>query len=153
MIRFEKKAIVERDECAHQSEIAVRFQDIDAAGIVFFSKFFEYVHQAYEDFLTAAGAPLAEVLRNGNWAAPLRHAEADYLAPVRLGALLRVELALAAVEPTEITLGWRILDAANEKPCAVIQTVHTFVDPANMTRISVPNEIAHKLKKVLLEAP
>jgi 1,4-dihydroxy-2-naphthoyl-CoA hydrolase len=150
VMRFEKKAIAERTLCAHWCEIAVRFQDIDAAGIVFFSKFFDYVHLAYEGFLADAGTPLPRVLQDGIWAAPLRHAEADYLAPVRFGAVLRVELVAAAVEQTEITLGWRILDKESQKPRAVVQTVHTFIDPRVMSRISVPSELSRKLEPIVI---
>lgn len=151
MFRFEKRVVGERKASAFIAEVAVRFQDVDAAGIVFFARFFDYVHVAYEGFLADAGVPLPTVLREGKWAAPLRHAEADYLRPAQFGDVLRIELVLAHLEESEMSLGWRItLKGHEEKPCAIVQTVHTFVHPDDFRRIIVPAEISQKLESVLL---
>lgn len=151
MYRFEKRLLGEREISAFGAEVAVRFQDVDAAGIVFFARFFDYVHGAYEGFLAAAGAPLPEVLREKSWAAPLRHAEADYLRPARYGDILLIELVAAHSEQSEITLGWRATSKGQAgKPCAVVQTVHTFVRPDDFQRISVPQEISQKLRPVFI---
>lgn len=151
MVRFEKRVIGERKVCAFGVDVAVRFQDVDAAGIVFFARFFDYVHIAYEGFLAEAGVPLPDVLRDRKWAAPLRHAEADYLRPAKFGDVLRVELVLADLEESEMSLGWRItLDDQAQKPCAIVQTVHTFVHPEDFHRIPMPPEISQKLESVLL---
>src|SRR5690606_35065652 len=104
MYRFEKRLLGERKASAFSAEVAVKFQDVDAAGIVFFARFFDYVHGAYEGFLTASGSPLPDVLREKSWAAPLRHAEADYLRPARYGDILLVELVAAHSEPSELAL-------------------------------------------------
>ncbi len=64
---------------------AVRFSEVDGAGIVFFSRVFEIAHAAYEAWLSEGGAPLAVVLAAADWVLPLVRAEADYHAPMRLG--------------------------------------------------------------------
>lgn len=152
MFRFEKRVLGERTVSAFRASVAVRFQEVDAAGIVFFARFFDYVHIAYEGFLAEAGLPLSEVLRAGKWAAPLRHAEADYLRPARFGDVLQIDLVAAHLEESEISLGWRVTSKGHEeKPCAIVQTVHTFVRPDDFKRISVPFEISQKLESVLLE--
>lgn len=63
----------------------VRFQDVDAAGVVFFARYFDLVHDAYAAFLESRGHPLASMFATPAWILPLRHAEADYLRPLRLG--------------------------------------------------------------------
>jgi YbgC/YbaW family acyl-CoA thioester hydrolase len=127
--------------------VDVRFQDIDAAGIVFFSRFFEYAHAAYETFLAENGFPLARVLKEGQWAAPLRHVEADYRAPVRFGEQLGVQLVLAYVQESEITLGFRIV-RVDAKVCATVQTVHTFVSPRDFQRREVPSGLVRALEPI-----
>ena len=62
----------------------VRFGECDPARIVYFSRYFEYAHEAYEDMLEAGGFPLQEVFL-GSWAMPLVRAESDYTRPSRLG--------------------------------------------------------------------
>ncbi len=151
MIRFDKRTLGERKNYAFTEAIPVRFQDVDAAGIVFFARFFDYVHIAYEGFLRDVGLPLPHVLREGSWAAPLRHAEADYLSPARFGDVLVVELVAAHLEDSEMTLGWRVRrQDESGRPCAIVQTVHTFVRPSNFERISLPPEISLKLRSVEL---
>jgi 1,4-dihydroxy-2-naphthoyl-CoA hydrolase len=147
MQRFDKKALMASTKSAHVSEIAVQFQDVDAAGIVFFSRVFEYVHRAYVDFLDFAGCPLAAVIEEKRWAAPLRHAEADYLAPARFGDVVRVALVAASVEATEVSLGWalRFWDD-RDGFVAVAQTVHTFVEVSSFRRRPVPDEIVRALR-------
>jgi 1,4-dihydroxy-2-naphthoyl-CoA hydrolase len=110
------------------------------------------VHAAYERFLADVGLPLPEVLRARLWAAPLRHAEADYLRPAQFGDVLNIELVAAHAEESEISLAWRITSKGSvEKPYAIVQTVHTFVRPDDFQRISVPSEIFQKLESVLLD--
>ena len=151
MIRFDKRELSERNTVAHVTEVPVRFQDVDAAGIVFFARFFDYAHAAYEDFLAAAGHPLPAVLRAKEWAAPLRHAEADYLTPVRFGDHLTIELVAAHLEESEATLGFRVWRSKSDvKPAALVQTVHTFVTAESFERRSIPDDIRRKLSSVLL---
>jgi acyl-CoA thioesterase FadM len=93
------------------------------------------------EFLASVGFPLQEVLR-GPWIMPIRHAEADYLRPLRFGD--RVEVALVAAElgsrepPTEVTLGYRVANINGGDAAAVAQTVHTFVDRKTFERVAIP---------------
>lgn len=150
MNRFDKRELSSRAASAHRINLAVRFQDVDAAGIVFFARYFEYVHLAYESFLAEAGHPLAEVIREKKWAAPLKHVEADYFSPLRFGDELGVSLVAAEVQDSEISLGWRLacIRGEDELVCAVAQTVHTFVELPRFVRTPVPASIAAALQKL-----
>lgn len=141
---LDRKQLFDAGPPLFQVSLDVRFQDIDAAGIVFFARIFDYAHFAYERFLAEVGLPLHEVLRDGQFAAPLRHAEADYRAPIRYGDVLRIELVLAILADSEITLGFRVV-RGDGKVCAVVQTVHTFVSPADFQRRSVPRALVEAL--------
>jgi acyl-CoA thioesterase FadM len=90
--------------------------------------------------------PLARVLATGDWVAPLRHAQADYLRPLRLGVSFCIELAGAHVEHSEISLGWII--RSEDGAHAVVQTVHAFLDPATLQRVPVPQELAEALRSI-----
>ncbi len=149
MKRFDKKFLSSREIAAASVSIPVRFQDVDAAGLVYFARFFEYFHTAYEVLLTSAGHPLAEVISAKRWAAPLRHAEADYLSPARFGDVLLVELVAAAVEESEISLGFRLSEAGDRaRVLALGQTVHTFVELPSFVRTKVPEALVTALSGV-----
>ncbi|HEY3498401.1 MAG TPA: acyl-CoA thioesterase, partial [Polyangiaceae bacterium] len=111
MFRFERARLLQRSETAFAMELPIRFQDVDAAGIIFYPRVLELCHDTYVEFLASSGHPLQEALK-GPWIMPIRHAEADYLRPLRFGD--RVEVAIVAAQmgprqpPTEVTLGYHI---------------------------------------------
>ncbi|MFW5947068.1 MAG: acyl-CoA thioesterase [Gemmatimonadota bacterium] len=114
----------------------VRFQEVDAAGVVFHARVFDYFHDAYAAFLRARGLSLEAALRDGSWMAPLGHAEADYLRPLRFGDELEVTVVAIRVEETEYGVEYRI-DVAGETAC-VGRTRHVSVDPETFRRVPLP---------------
>lgn len=132
---------------------SVRFQDIDAAGIVFFPRVFEYCHDAFVHFLAAAGEPLPSALQTKTWAGPLAHAEADFLRPLRFGDELQILIVAGAISGSTMTLGYRLAVSellpeqgprlrVSGEVVAVAQTVHVFVAPKTFQRIPPPARIS-----------
>lgn len=138
----------------------VLFQDIDAAGIVFFARFFEIFHDAYVEALRAGGCDLVTVLKEKQWAAPLVSAHADYRRPLRFGDEVVVEV--AAVVPAvasegdpskansqrNIVVTYRVV-AKNDSTqvYATGRTEHATVDLATFKRIAVPAVLQKALLK------
>jgi 1,4-dihydroxy-2-naphthoyl-CoA hydrolase len=148
MFRFDREELKLSRPHAFIDRREIRFQDVDAAGIIFYPRVLEMFHDAYAAFLTAAGAPLREVMRSDTWIAPVRHAEADYFKPLRLGDVVNVEICRAYVAETETTLGYRVARADGSELCAVGQVVHTFVDRAAFKRISIPARVRSALLRI-----
>jgi len=138
MHRFTRDDLKLRPLNAFAERRSVRFQDVDAAGIIFYPRLLEYFHDAYVSFLAAVGTPLPEVLRSGRWLSPVRHAEADYFRPLRFGDEVEVALVRAHLEPTEVTLGYRVARSDSDEVCVVGQVVHTFLDAATFRRTDIP---------------
>lgn len=157
MHRYDRQWLVSLPRAGFSRTRSVRFQDVDAAGVIFYPVLFEYCHDLYVEFLAANDTPLNDVLRQGSWAAPIRHAEADYIAPLRFGDPVSVELCCAHLEATEVTLGFRLRMCASEakeagtvepgsriagsRIAAVAQTVHTFVSLPDFKRCDVPGQL------------
>jgi acyl-CoA thioesterase FadM len=112
---------------------------VDAVGIVFFARYFDLFHDGYVSFLRSGGIDLAEVIRRGEWAAPLIHVEADYLRPLRFGDDVSAEVVAADREGSRVRVFHRI--DGPEGPCAVGRTDHLFVDAARFTRIDLPSAV------------
>jgi 1,4-dihydroxy-2-naphthoyl-CoA hydrolase len=148
VFRFERDRLRSSTAKAYARERAIRFQDVDAAGIIFYPRALELFHDLYVEVLAEIGQPLHEALR-GPWLAPVRHAEADYLRPLRFGD--RVEVAMVAAHlgpsapPSEITLGFRVSALPSGEPAIVGQSVHTFVTRDRFERTSVPEPIQRAL--------
>jgi 1,4-dihydroxy-2-naphthoyl-CoA hydrolase len=119
----------------------VRFQDVDAAGVVFYPRILEYFHDAYVDFLRAAGHPLEEALKSRAWAAPIQWADAHFLKPMRFGDAVETAIVLAQVAGSELQLGFRT-SLPDGKPAAIGATRAVFVDLATFRRTEAPPELA-----------
>lgn len=139
----ELREIAGSEERLHTESRVVRFQDVDAAGIVFYARTFDYFHDAYVGFLRARGAPLERALRDGSWVAPLTRAEAEYLRPLRFGDEIDVSIVGVELEETQYRVSYRI-DLAGE-PAAVGRTRHVSVDPATFRRAAVPDVLRRAL--------
>lgn len=148
MHRFDRSELLARSEAAFARRRSVAFQDVDAAGIVFFARVLEYAHDAYVALLADAGHALAGVLAQGVWAAPIRHAEADYLRPLRFGDEIEIAIVRAHFGPDEMCLGTRIAAASGE-PAALVQTLHTFVDRRTFQRTHVPPELVSAIARLV----
>ena len=135
---FEKAALIDAPP-GWRWQTRVRFQDIDAAGIVFYPRILEYFHDAYVELLSVRGVALDAALRDRRWLAPIKHAEADFLAPLSFGDVVDVELVRALVAGSVLTLGWRA--SAGGRAVAVGHTVHVFVD-ARFQKVPVPEAVA-----------
>ena len=141
MHRFDPDRLKERSEAAFAVRRQVRFQDVDAAGLVFHPRVLEYFHDAFVDFLAAHGYPLHELIGRGPWGSPLRHAEADFLAPLRFGDEVSVAMVAAHVEPSEVTVGYRLTRLSDGKVAAVGQSVQTFVRWETFSRTPMPDDL------------
>jgi 1,4-dihydroxy-2-naphthoyl-CoA hydrolase len=120
----------------------VAFQDVDAAGIIFFARVFEYFHDAYVAHLAARGVDLARVIADGTWGAPLVHAEADYRRPLAFGDQISVQIADAHLGETAVTVHYRVAAADDDaRVHCTGKTVHVFIDRATFRPRPVPPEV------------
>lgn len=139
------KGIVDSDGRLHTERRVVRFQEVDAAGIVFHARIFDYFHDAYVGLLRDRGAPLERALRTGEWVAPLTRAEAEYLRPLRFGDEIEVVIVAVEVAETEYFVSYRI-DLDGEAAC-VGRTRHVSVDPETFRRAAVPEVLRRALEQ------
>jgi 1,4-dihydroxy-2-naphthoyl-CoA hydrolase len=128
-------------------EHVVQFQDIDAAGLVFFARIQEYFHDAYAAFLRAEGIALEEALVTRRWAAPLKSSEAHFLRPLRFGAAVSTSLVQARLDGSDLTMGYRTsLRGGEAAAVGVLRAV--FVDLATFKRVPPPDDVARVFKRI-----
>ena len=128
-------------------KLTVPFQDIDAAGIVFYAHLFRYAHEAYEQFMREAGCSLHQLLADGAYLLPLVHAEADYRRPMRHADELHIELRLKRLGQTSFTLGYRVL-AQDQSEHATLETVHVAIDRATHRAMTLPDSLRKALARL-----
>ena len=74
-------------------ELPVRFAHVDAAGIVFYPRYFEMLNAAVEQyFADIVGIDFRQMHLERKIGVPTVHLEADFSAPSRLGDRLAIDL-------------------------------------------------------------
>ncbi|MEQ5787210.1 acyl-CoA thioesterase [Erythrobacter sp. NFXS35] len=81
----------------------VRFAHVDAAGIVFYPRFFEMLNAAVEDWFAALGRDFRSLHLEDRIGTPTVRLEADFLAPAMLGDMLEITLAPRKVGASSCT--------------------------------------------------
>ena len=125
---------------AFQHVVTVRFNEVDRAGIAFYSRVYEYCHTVFEELLLAMGNSITNIFDNGKWGMPLIHSHADYKRPMRLGERLTIEVTAAKVGDTSITFDYRVVGPEGDLRCTC-QLVHVIVELATFKPRNIPEEL------------
>lgn len=129
------------------TQALVRFAHVDAAGIVFYPRYFEMVNAALEDFFAQAVGVDFQALHIGRGlGVPTVKLESEFLAPSRLGdrldivvtvervggssAGLRFEVGCAGVARLVVRSVIVCMDLRTGRPLAWPDDVRTGLDPA-----------------------
>ncbi|MEZ4452558.1 MAG: acyl-CoA thioesterase [Nannocystaceae bacterium] len=128
----------------------VRFSEVDAAGIAFFTRLFEWCHHAWEDALHRALGPWFQAMGREGWGLPLVHADAAFRRPARLGDALTVSIAGLRLDGGRLRIRFTI-DGVDDVRHAEIEHVHAFVDLKTFRRVDPPADVLERLRAAGLE--
>ncbi len=110
---------------------AVRFADVDHAGIVYYPVFYDYFHIAFEELFRQkmGAASYLDLLDRQRIGFPAVHSECDYKSPLRFADSALTEITLARMGTKSVSLryqvfrvvedGERVLAATGLVTCAV----------------------------------
>ncbi|HTM00771.1 MAG TPA: thioesterase family protein [Candidatus Omnitrophota bacterium] len=137
-----------------RASLPVRFQDVDAAGVLFFGRIYDYCHQAYEELWAAAGVDRAWIFSGADFLIPIAHSEADYRAPLRHGERVDVRVDVTHVGRASFHLAYRVTGPRGDGDLrATAKTVHAFVARETMRPIPIPEELRVFLLRHLVQEP
>lgn len=120
-----------------------KFHDIDAAGVVFYARFFYYAHDAYEELLESQGNSIKSIISSGI-ILPIKQTQASFKAPISLNEKIIVKISVIEILETEFTLTYNFLDIKGKEK-ALLTTQHICLDMK--TRKRTP--LAGKIIKIL----
>ena len=93
---------------SHRQAIRVYFEDIDAAGIVYYANYLKFAERARTDMLRDFGVSHAGMMKRDGLVLVVRRCEIDYLKPARLDDLLTVETEVAKLGGASVDLRQRV---------------------------------------------
>jgi 4-hydroxybenzoyl-CoA thioesterase len=125
------------DTDAFEREVLVRFGDCDPAGIVFYPRYFEMFNNLVEDWCAhGLGTSFRELHQERRLGLPTVSIQTDFIAPSRLGDVLRAELRVEKIGAASITVAIRLLgDDGSERVRASLVLVLMELKTMRATRI------------------
>jgi 1,4-dihydroxy-2-naphthoyl-CoA hydrolase len=120
----------------------VRFQDTDAAGVVYFANVLAMCHEAYEASLAASGINLKAFFSNRDRAVPIIQATVDFYRPIFVGDRLTIQLTPKQVGGDEFEITYQVFcGEITEKSAAKALSKHVCIDAVSRTREQLSEEL------------
>lgn len=128
-------------------ERAVRFEEVDAAGIAFFARFFNWCHEAMERFFDGVPGGYVGLITKRRVGFPAVHLTADWRTPLRYGDVARIETSVVKIGTTSATFRYVLERASDGAHVATVEHVVVATDLDAMTKQPIPDDC-----RALLEA-
>lgn len=122
-------------------ERPIKFEDVDAAGIVFFARFLNYAHEAMERFFAPLEGGYAGLILERRIGLPAVRVEADYAAPVRYGEALRIETSVVHIGRRSATLRYRMIRAHDGVLSAELRHTVVTTDLVKLASVPMPEDV------------
>lgn len=120
----------------------VRFQDTDAAGVVYFANVLAMCHEAYEASLAASGINLKAFFSNSKVVIPIVNASVDFRRPMFCGDNLIIELKPKKLSDNEFEIAYKIfISDGKDKSAATAITKHVCINPGIRNRQNLSAEM------------
>jgi 4-hydroxybenzoyl-CoA thioesterase len=135
---------------SHTTTVEVRWGDVDAAGIVFYPRFYEWYDLACEALFVSLGLPWPVTFpRYDIVGVPIVESGARFVAPVRYGDTLQIRATVAWVKDKTFRMEYELFVA--DRLCATGFEVRAWVKrPATpgerLRAMPIPDEVARRLR-------
>ncbi len=131
-------------------QLKVRFGDVDPAGIVYYPKIFDYIHEAFEELWDAyVGARYDQLLLERRIGFPLVHSEVEFHHPLHFGDRPIVRISCRRLGRSSIALRYRF--HVGDRVCLEAKLTVVCVRLEGLAAIPVPEEYRAKFE-ALMEA-
>lgn len=119
----------------------VRFDEVDAAGIVYFARFFTWCHDTMEAMLAPLEGGYTALVTKRRLGLPAVHVEADYRSPLRFGDEVLVEATVERLGTSSVALRFEMLRSPGREPVAVLRHVVSLVDLGALRARPLPDDV------------
>ena len=132
-------------------DYAVRFGEIDHAGVMYYPAIFDRIHRAFEDFWPeVVGKSYSGVLDVDGIGFPLIDVQSTFSRPFRFGETMRVEIAVARVGTKSLTFRVRLRAAGEDTIRAEAMLVTAVIAMESFRAVPLPESYAAALAPYLL---
>jgi polar amino acid transport system substrate-binding protein len=127
----------------------ILFSHCDPAGIVYYPRFFDLLHQAMEEwFNTALDENFAELLMKKRLGTPTVSTHCDFLGPARFGDALTIELVITRLGNSSIELGYTANVAG--RPCLKCRHTICMFSQETFKAIPIPDALRERMQEYVV---
>jgi 4-hydroxybenzoyl-CoA thioesterase len=130
----------------------VRFDEVDAAQILFFARFFNYAHDAMEAFFGQLPGGYVDLINTRKVGLPAVHVEADFINPLRFGDVARIEVVVTRIGRSSVAFRHTMTRQRDDAKVAVVTHVCAAVDLAHMKSVPIPDDMRALMTRHLTKA-
>jgi 4-hydroxybenzoyl-CoA thioesterase len=123
----------------------IKFEEVDAANIVFFARFVTYAHEAMEHFFGALEGGYPRLIITRRVGLPAVHVDMSFSAPVRYGDSLRIETSVVKVGNRSAVLRYRMIRAADGALSAELRHTVVTTDLDTLRSCDMPGDVRAQL--------
>ncbi len=111
-------------------DLVVRFEHCDAAGLIFYPRFFGLVNETVEDWFASLGHSFKSLHVDQRKGVPTVRFESEFVGPVRIGDMLHQQLGVDSIGNASLNL--KHIAAIGEHTVARFDQTIVFTDLASM---------------------
>ncbi len=124
----------------------IRFEEVDAAQIVFFARYLNYAHEAMEHFFSSLEGGYARLIVERQIGLPAVDVQMSFWKPMRYGDTLRIETSVARLGNRSVTLRYRMYNAATDELCAKVDHTVVTSDLSQLKSCDMPPDVRAQLE-------
>lgn len=132
---------------------AVRFEDIDAAQIVFFPRYLVYCHEALEQLFAPLEGGYASLIMKRRIGLPAVHIDMEFKKPLRYGEEVTIQVDVTKIGNSSCGLRYTIVRVSDGQEMALVNHICVLSDLDELKSIPIPNDIRALLEQHLVVAP
>lgn len=122
-------------------ERAIRFEEVDAAGIVFFARFLFYAHDALEHFFSGLPGGYSHLIMQRHTGFPVVDVHVSFKNPVRYGDVLRIETSTMRLGNRSATLRFRMFRKRDDVLAAEIEHTVVMTNLHDLASCDMPDDV------------
>ncbi len=122
----------------------IKLHQTDAAGLLFFGRQFDIMHDAYQAMFSAIGFGLFDIVLTKPWLLPIVHAEADYKTALATDEEVTISVGVEKIGRHSFILRYVIRRDGDNVGSG--RTVHVVMDKLSRAKTPVPNRLRAALE-------
>lgn len=128
-----------------KTKTSIKFRQADPAQIMFFGNLFALAHDAFEELILDVGYSWEEWFKSNSYMIPIRHSEADFLAPLIPGKTYEIEAKVESFGHSSFVMIYSF--KSDDRLHAQVKMVHAVLDIKTKEKIPLPEDLKQKLGK------